>query len=45
MRLETVADFDEIVEELRTTSPERTGSVWQFQPPSIAVPSGPVERW
>jgi nifR3 family TIM-barrel protein len=45
MHLETVADFDVIVDQLRNSSPERTGREWQFQPPAIAVPSGPVERW
>jgi nifR3 family TIM-barrel protein len=45
MRLETVAEFDKIVEQLRVASPERTGRDWHFQPPSIAVPKGPVERW
>jgi tRNA-dihydrouridine synthase B len=45
MRLETVVEFDGIVDQLRDMSPERTGREWQFQPPNIAVPSGPVERW
>jgi tRNA-dihydrouridine synthase B len=45
MRLETVAEFDLIVEQLREGSPERTGERWQFQPPNIVVPAGPVERW
>jgi nifR3 family TIM-barrel protein len=45
MRLETVAEFDQIVEQLRESSPERNGKGWQFQPPNIAVPAGPVERW
>jgi nifR3 family TIM-barrel protein len=45
MRLESVADFDAIVDELRDRSPTRNGEEWHFQAPSVAVPSGPVERW
>jgi nifR3 family TIM-barrel protein len=45
MRLESEADFDQIVDYLRDTGPERTGRAWRFEPPPIAVPSGPVERW
>jgi nifR3 family TIM-barrel protein len=45
MRLESVAEFDQIVEQLRECSPDRTGKPWQFQPPNIAVPAGPIERW
>jgi nifR3 family TIM-barrel protein len=45
MRLENVADFDAIVEELRAVSPARNGREWHFQAPNVAVPSGPMERW
>jgi tRNA-dihydrouridine synthase B len=45
MRLESVVDFDQIVDYLRDTGPQATGRSWRFEAPPIAVPSGPVERW
>jgi hypothetical protein len=45
VRLETAAEFDGIVDRLRAQGPPPRWSAAAAAELSIAVPSGPVERW
>lgn len=45
MRLESVADFEEIVARIDTILATRTGQDWPEADLPLRVPGGPVERW
>jgi tRNA-dihydrouridine synthase len=45
VRIESIAQFDEIVEELRDRGRRRPNPGWLDGEPIIAVPKGPNERW
>jgi nifR3 family TIM-barrel protein len=45
MRIESVAEFEQIVEEVRDLLTARTGQEWVEADLAIKVPSGPVEHW
>jgi tRNA-dihydrouridine synthase len=45
IRLETVAEFDEIAYSLRKCEPYRDNREWPGPELGIKVPSGPVEHW
>ncbi len=45
MRIESVAVFERLVEEIRDVLARRTGQDWPEADLEIRVPSGPVEHW
>jgi nifR3 family TIM-barrel protein len=45
MRLERVADFDEILEQMREHGRTGDGPAVLESEPGVAVPQGPIERW
>jgi tRNA-dihydrouridine synthase B len=45
VRLESVAEFDRIVEQIRTAGPPPGWEAWLASDSPIRVPSGPIEHW
>jgi nifR3 family TIM-barrel protein len=45
VRLESVQEFDAIVDGLRTAHAHHAGEEWQPGDAAIAVPKGPIEHW
>jgi nifR3 family TIM-barrel protein len=45
VRIESVAEFDRIVEQVRDAGPPRGWRQWLHEESPIRVPSGPVEYW
>jgi hypothetical protein len=45
IRLESVADFDDIVAGVLDRGPPRDWESWLLTESAIRVPSGPIEHW